>query len=574
MSAARSKSTSSQVRPALPPTFGKDNFGHFISVVCGNLNGQRYVGKLDVSKRSVGKCVLSSGKWCTPPEFEVLGGKKARKWKQSLMHLGKPLCDYDLGLSPDNISSLPSVSDTSTATAVPLFTASDIPSAGVVGTLFATSNRSSVSACNSVVTDVHDCPLLANAVLSFIKAFRLKGDNESLKGIVIERFSDVAVDTAKKLLWDVCKDQLVSAGLSFHSRRDSDKRSQLVANLEDILQAFQSLDSLNQVPSIYCEAVDLLQLPPLSLDPVAEQVKSNSLALKTLTSTIEDLSKKLTSLGSTLKQPVASSFASVVSSGSPSDALSSSVVGPPASVCARQHKESAALLSRQSSGRELNLILFGLEETSSIVETKQSVDEILAFIAGKPVSIKDMFRLGSRPSSSSASTHARPRPVLLKLSTAWDRRVVLFSKRKLKDFRIQHLFLREDLPPDHKVRQWKLRSSALQTQSASGGHGSTISDPSSSTIAHSSNVLESALSTSQNNSAIGTGSSSADPSFLGDASLPANTESSDSLLPSQSASLAMPDSDSRQFLSVSLSSSHADPSSLAGQDNHLSGHGD
>ena len=382
--------------------------------------------------------------------------------------------------------------------------------------------------------------MLANAVLSFIKTFRLKGDNESLKGIVIERFSDVAVDTAKKLLWDVCKDQLVSAGLSFHSRRDSHKQSQLVANLEDILQAFQSLDSLNQVPSIYCEAVDLLQLPPLSLDPVAEQVKSNSLALKTLTSTIEDLSKKLTSLGSTLKQPVASSFASVVSSGSPSDALSSSVVGPPASVCARQHKESAVLLFRQSSGRELNLILFGLEETSSIVETKQSVDEILA---GKPASIKDMFCLGS-PSSSSASTctHAHPRPVLLKLSTAWDRRVVLFSKRKLKDFRIQHLFLREDLPPDHKVRQWMLRSSAL--------------------------------STSQNNSAIGTGSSSADPSFLRDASLPANTESSDSLLPSQSASLAMPDSDSRQFLSVSLSSSHADPSSLAGQDTHLSGHGD
>ena len=86
--------------------------------------------------------------------------------------------------------------------------------------------------------------------------------------------------------------------------------------------------------------------------------------------------------------------------------------------------------------------------------------------------------------------------------------------------------------------------------------------------------MESALSTSQNNSAIGTGSSSADPSFLRNASLPANTESSDSLLPPQSASLAMPDSDSRQFLSVSLSSSHADPSSLAGQDTHLSGHGD
>ena len=60
--------------------------------MCGNLSGQLYVRKIDVSKRSVGKCVLSSGKWCTPPEFEVLGGIKA---KQS--HLGKPLCDYDLG---------------------------------------------------------------------------------------------------------------------------------------------------------------------------------------------------------------------------------------------------------------------------------------------------------------------------------------------------------------------------------------------------------------------------------------------------------------------------------------------
>ena len=56
---------------------------------------------------------------------------------------------------------------------------------------------------------MHDCPLLANAVLFFIKAFRLKGDNESLKGIVIERFSDVAEDTAKKLLWDVKTSLLV-----------------------------------------------------------------------------------------------------------------------------------------------------------------------------------------------------------------------------------------------------------------------------------------------------------------------------------------------------------------------------
>ena len=32
----------------------------------------------------------------TPPEVEALGGKKARRCKQSLIHFGKPLGDYDL----------------------------------------------------------------------------------------------------------------------------------------------------------------------------------------------------------------------------------------------------------------------------------------------------------------------------------------------------------------------------------------------------------------------------------------------------------------------------------------------
>ena len=87
------------------------------------------------------------------------------------------------------------------------------------------------------------------------------------------------------------------------------------------------------------------------------------------------------------------------------------------------------------------LILFGLQETGSIVESKQLVDEILLSITGRSIPIKDLFRLGKlvRPfSGSSASSLGKPRPVLIKLMTAWDRRVVLYSKRKLKDFRLGH----------------------------------------------------------------------------------------------------------------------------------------
>ena len=51
---------------------------------------------LNESKKSLGKCILANNVWYTPPEFEALGGKKAKRWRQSLSHIGKPLGEYDL----------------------------------------------------------------------------------------------------------------------------------------------------------------------------------------------------------------------------------------------------------------------------------------------------------------------------------------------------------------------------------------------------------------------------------------------------------------------------------------------
>ena len=65
----------------------------------------------------------------------------------------------------------------------------------------------------------------------------------------------------------------MAANLPFQARRDSDKRSQLTANIDDIIQAFDALDSSDSIPCIYCEATDLLLLPPPCLDPTAEQVQ-------------------------------------------------------------------------------------------------------------------------------------------------------------------------------------------------------------------------------------------------------------------------------------------------------------
>ena len=62
------------------------------------------------------------------------------------------------------------------------------------------------------------------------------------------------------------------------------------------MQALEVLDSINKVPNVYCEATDLLNMPPLSLDPVSEQVASNSQALDSLVVTVVRFEQQLTSL--------------------------------------------------------------------------------------------------------------------------------------------------------------------------------------------------------------------------------------------------------------------------------------
>ena len=127
---------------------------------------------------------------------------------------------------------------------------------------------------------------------------------------------------------------------------------------------------------------------------------------------------------------------------------------------AQQSQSQASLPAQRTSsrspladGRDSNVILFGLPENQTIVEAKGVVDEMFDFLIGKQVQIKDILRLGQFRSPASPSS--RPRPLLIKLCTVWDRKLLLLCKSNLREFRIKRLFLREDVAPDHKLRQTK-----------------------------------------------------------------------------------------------------------------------
>ena len=87
--------------------------------------------------------------------------------------------------------------------------------------------------------------------------------------------------------------------------------------------------------------------------------------------------------------------------------------------------------------RSANVIFFGLPE-SSLIDSKELVDEISNFLTGSALGVKDLRRIGK-------SSEKRSRPTLVKLCSVWDKRLLLASKSKLKNFRLQSIFVCQDM---------------------------------------------------------------------------------------------------------------------------------
>lgn len=73
-------------------------------------------------------------------------------------------------------------------------------------------------------------------------------------------------------------------------RHGSEKCLQAAAKLEDVLDA---LDAVVKVLYIYCEANDVLKIPPISLDPISEQINDNCQSLDNLNQAVKALQEQL-----------------------------------------------------------------------------------------------------------------------------------------------------------------------------------------------------------------------------------------------------------------------------------------
>lgn len=383
-----------------------------IPVRCGSVEGHLHLDKYSGSlagREGNNKCIYcnSKSKWVSPIEFESLGGKaRSGKWKQSI----KTTNNISIGTFLSKPGSTCLLSPRASPSSQPCgVSQASTPSLLRRPTSSSPLSQSPATSHDAAAFNPPASSKLTNPLLAFIKAYRLRGDASGLRTAVLSAVDPVRLLDAYKALWQHCKTDLEELGISFKSRRDSDKRSVSEAVLGDIVVAFEVLDNANKLPFIFLEANDLLSIPPVILDPIAKKLSENTSSIECLSSAVSQLSSTFQSLPTAdvyvsaidkLTSDIQTQFKTISESintiSSTVNASSSSVAATSSqhhnSVSQKATVASGSKQSRKTPSRSNRIILFNLPETS-LMDTKVAIDDISEYLIGKKVNICNAIRL-------------------------------------------------------------------------------------------------------------------------------------------------------------------------------------
>ena len=143
-------------------------------------------------------------------------------------HVGKPLSVYDLSACSSTLVGISGQTTPSPDDLLPGITLSggrhDLSEGQLESQPLGTASSQGGGPSSTVsLPSTSNCPILIHPVLAFLKAFRLKGDIDTIRRSVCENFSSELVERAKKALWDFCGSVLDAASFPLQIRRDSEK---------------------------------------------------------------------------------------------------------------------------------------------------------------------------------------------------------------------------------------------------------------------------------------------------------------------------------------------------------------
>ena len=304
---------------------------------------------------------------------------------------------------------------------------------------------------SNVAASVQPPPeMIVSELLSYISFYRNKSTVDNLRRSSLSFFSPSDIGQAKKLLIGAFTARLGTCA-STADRRNSTTRAAHEAEMDDLIAIFDILDLQEALKGYIFVAVNLDNLPKfgpeeINVAVVVERQVRTEAAISAMAASIDLLSTSCT---------VASYSAEAESMTRRLDDMQLKLEQFNSSVSARLDQlsmvcsQSLSSVSRQSLAppevldRKMNIVIFGVQEDRDASIWRHSVDEILTYVTGHTVDIVDTFRLG-RFADNSGGSQRKPRPILVKLRVAWDRRTILSRCSSLKHFHQRGIFIAAD----------------------------------------------------------------------------------------------------------------------------------
>jgi len=307
-----------------------------------------------------------------------------------------------------------------------------------------------------------------NELLMYVNYFRNRSATESLRKVIASFYNSNEIAAAKRLLSEIAisKNVLTTDCGFLAERRNSLQRSACGVEVEDIMGLFNVLDSRDLLCDTKFVALAYDRLPrygpeELNVCAVVDRQLDTENKILNLSSRVEsfisdtnlvavnkisDLSAKIDSLMSSIQLPTMAPSVPVMDIDSIKNQLAQLTT-----ICSHQQStrvSPAAVVEQQSRplDRTRNIIIHGIPENRDVSIWRSKIVEVLQVTTGHDVPVDDAFRLGRFEAG-------QIRPILVKLHSAWNRRIVLSGSHNLSQVDgFNRVFLSADEPLDVRRR--------------------------------------------------------------------------------------------------------------------------
>lgn len=335
------------------------------------------------------------------------------------------------------------------------------------------SDRESTTVRTSAVTG--DVMVVVNELLAYVQFYRDRATADALHKLVVSFYHPAEIAEAKKLFIDKYADMLIDCSMTV-ARRHSTARLAHDAETEDIIKMMELLDNRAVIDKVKFSAVTLDRMPKygpeeINLCAVVDRQQRTDSKVEELTAKLDAAlnSSDSKNAGKCIEDHVEKITEKLQDQlNKLTTACTKMTESISATRSATPIAAAAAAAPTNQIDRSRNIVITGIDESRELATWKATVSRVLSAAAGRDVQLDDAFRLGKY-------VEGKKRPILAKLNSVWDRRLILGGARKLTDvveFR-RRVYISADEPPEIRRRNTLDR---LTTRAERQGQTFSVSD--------------------------------------------------------------------------------------------------